>query len=60
VPSCVPQPARTAGARLIADDLKLMIADERVAGVAGLMIIRGLPGGGSELAKIRAGKGKNH
>src|SRR6267142_4889384 len=38
LPSCVPAtPFETAGARLTADDLKLMIADERIAGVAELM-----------------------
>src|SRR5512140_2379339 len=38
LPSCVPATVfETAGARLTADDLKLMIADERVAGVAELM-----------------------
>src|SRR5258708_30602120 len=38
LPSCVPATAfETAGARLTPDDLKLMIADERVAGVAELM-----------------------
>src|ERR1700748_785167 len=48
----------TAGARLTADDLALMIADERVAGVAELMNYPGVYlGQESELAKIRAGKG---
>ena len=57
LPSCVPAtPLETAGARLTADDLKLMIADERVAG---LMNFPGVfLGAKSELAKIDAGKGK--
>lgn len=60
LPSCVPAThLETAGARLTADDLKLMIADERIAGVAELMnypgVFLGMP---SELAKIEAGKGK--
>ena len=60
LPSCVPAtPLETAGARLTADDLKLMIADERIAGVAELMNYPGVYlGTESELAKIRAGKGK--
>ena len=60
LPSCVPAtPLETAGARLTADDLKLMIADERVAGVAELMNFPGVfLGAKSELAKIDAGKGK--
>jgi adenine deaminase len=60
LPSCVPAtPLETAGARLTADDLKLMIADERVAGVAELMNFPGVfLGAKSELAKIEAGKGK--
>ena len=60
LPSCVPAtPLETAGARLTADDLALMIADERVAGVAELMNYPGVYlGQESELAKIRAGKGK--
>src|ERR1051325_1002133 len=38
LPSCVPATRlETAGARLTADDLKLMIADDRIAGVAELM-----------------------
>ncbi len=38
LPSCVPAtPLETAGARLTADDLALMIADDRIAGVAELM-----------------------
>src|SRR5580765_7739385 len=38
LPSCVPATAfETAGARLTAHDLKLMIADERIAGIAELM-----------------------
>src|SRR5882672_8755273 len=61
LPSCVPAtPFETAGARLTADDLRLMIADERVAGVAELMNYPGVYlGAESELAKIAAGKGKN-
>ena len=61
LPSCVPATAfETAGARLTADDLKLMIADERIAGVAELMNYPGVYlGQESELAKITAGKGKN-
>jgi adenine deaminase len=60
LPSCVPAThLETAGARLTADDLKLMIADERVAGVAELMNYPGVfLGAKSELAKIDAGKGK--
>ena len=61
LPSCVPATAfETAGARLTADDLKLMIADERIAGVAELMNYPGVYlGEESELGKIRAGKGKS-
>src|SRR5216684_1758712 len=61
VPSCVPAtPLETAGARLTAGDIQLMIADERIAGVAELMNYPGVYlGAESELAKIRAGKGKN-
>lgn len=61
LPSCVPAtPFETAGARLSADDLRLMIADERIAGVAELMNYPGVYlGAESELAKIAAGKGKN-
>src|SRR5207248_10436957 len=60
LPSCVPAThLETAGARLTADDLKLMIADERIAGVAELMNYPGVYlGFESELAKIEAGKGK--
>ena len=60
-PSCVPAtPFETAGARLSADDIRLMIADERIAGVAELMNYPGVYlGVESELAKIQAGKGKN-
>jgi adenine deaminase len=60
LPSCVPAThLETAGARLTADDLALMIADERIAGVAELMNYPGVYlGHESELAKIRAGKGK--
>jgi adenine deaminase len=60
LPSCVPAtPLETAGARITADDLKLMIGDERVAGVAELMNFPGVfLGAKSELAKIEAGKGK--
>src|SRR5882724_5399071 len=61
LPSCVPATQfETAGARLTADDLKLMIADERIAGVAELMNYPGVYlGMESELDKIQAGKGKN-
>jgi len=61
LPSCVPATAfETAGARLTADDLKLMIADERIAGVAELMNYPGVYLGlESELDKIQAGKGKS-
>ena len=61
LPSCVPATQlETAGAQLTADDLKLMIADERIAGVAELMNYPGVYlGAESELAKIRVGKGKN-
>jgi len=61
LPSCVPAtPFETAGARLTADDLRLMIADERIAGVGELMNYPGVYLGlESELAKIEAGKGKN-
>lgn len=60
LPSCVPAThLETAGARFTADDLALMIADERIAGVAELMNYPGVfLGMESELAKIRAGKGK--
>src|SRR6202789_1967874 len=60
LPSCVPAThLETAGARFTADDLKLMIADERVAGVAELMNFPGVYlGTKSELAKIQIGKGK--
>src|SRR5437867_10501609 len=61
LPSCVPAtPFETAGSRLTADDLRLMIADERIAGVGELMNYPGVYLGlESELAKIEAGKGKN-
>ena len=60
LPSCVPAThLETAGARLTADDLKLMISDARIAGVAELMNYPGVYlGMESELAKIEAGKGK--
>ena len=60
LPSCVPAThLETAGARLTADDLRLMIGDERVVGVAELMNYPGVfLGAKSELAKIDAGKGK--
>ena len=60
LPSCVPAThLETAGARITADDLKLMIGDDRVAGVAELMNFHGVfLGAKSELAKIEAGKGK--
>ena len=61
LPSCVPATSlETGGARLTAEDLRLMISDERVAGVAELMNYQGVyRGAASELAKIQAGKGKN-
>src|SRR5213593_4092439 len=60
LPSCVPATRfETAGARITADDLKLMIADERIVGVAELMNFPGVYlGAKNELAKIEAGKGK--
>ena len=60
LPSCVPAThLETAGARLTAYDLKLMMHDERIAGVAELMNYPGVYlGAKSELAKIDAGKGK--
>ena len=60
LPSCVPATSlETAGARITADDLRLMIADERVAGIAELMNYPGVYlGVKSELAKIAVGKGK--
>jgi adenine deaminase len=60
LPSCVPATTlETAGARITADDLGLMIADERVAGIAELMNYPGVClGAKSELAKIAVGKGK--
>lgn len=60
LPSCVPAThLETSGARFTADDLALMIADERIAGIAELMNYPGVfLGMESELAKIRAGKGK--
>jgi adenine deaminase len=61
LPSCVPAtPLETAGARITADDLRLMIADERIAGVAELMNYPGVfLGDKSELEKVAVGKGKN-
>jgi adenine deaminase len=61
LPSCVPATEfETAGARLTAEDLRLMIGDERIAGVAELMNYPGVfLGDDRELAKISAGKGKN-
>lgn len=60
LPSCVPAThLESAGARFTADDLRLMIGDERIAGVAELMNYPGVfLGHESELAKIEAGKGK--
>jgi len=60
LPSCVPATSfETAGAQLTADDLRLMMADERIAGVAELMNYPAVYlGTESELAKIAAGKGK--
>ena len=60
LPSCVPAThLETAGARFTADDLALMIADDRIAGIAELMNYPGVfLGMETELAKIEAGKGK--
>ncbi|MGI8819754.1 MAG: adenine deaminase [Chthoniobacterales bacterium] len=60
LPSCIPAtPLETSGARLHAADLAEMIDHERIAGVAELMNYPGVfLGIESELAKIRAGKGK--
>jgi len=60
LPSCVPATEfETAGARFTADDLALLIADDRIAGIAELMNYPGVfLGLESELAKIDAGKGK--
>ncbi|HEX3817393.1 MAG TPA: adenine deaminase [Chthoniobacterales bacterium] len=60
LPSCVPAThLETSGARFTADDLALLIADERIAGIAELMNYPGVfLGMESELSKIRAGKGK--
>jgi adenine deaminase len=60
LPSCVPAtPLETAGARITADDLRLMLGHERIAGIAELMNYPGVYlGHESELAKIEAGKGK--
>jgi len=60
LPSCVPAtPLETAGARITADDLRLMIGDDRIAGVGEMMNYPGVfLGAKSELAKIDAGKGK--
>jgi adenine deaminase len=60
LPSCVPAtPLETAGARITADDLRLMIGDDRIAGVGEMMNFPGVfLGARSELAKIDAGKSK--
>ena len=60
LPSCIPAThLETSGARLHAADLAEMIDGERIAGVAELMNYPGVfLGMESELAKIRAGKGK--
>jgi len=60
IPSCVPAThLETAGAMLTAEDMKLMIHDERITGIAELMNFPGVfLGFKSELAKIDAGKGK--
>src|SRR3954467_11966658 len=60
LPSCIPAtPLETAGAQFTADDLKLMIGDERIAGIGELMNYPGVfLGLESELAKIEAGQGK--
>jgi adenine deaminase len=61
LPSCVPAThLETSGARFTADDLAFMMADDRIAGVAELMNYPGVfLGHESELAKIRAAKGKS-
>ena len=60
LPSCIPAThLETSGARLHAADLAEMINDDRIAGVAELMNYPGVfLGMESEVAKIRAGKGK--
>src|SRR5882724_77546 len=60
IPSCVPAThLETAGAKLTAEDMKLMIHDERITGIAELMNFPGVfLGFKNELAKIEAGKGK--
>jgi len=60
LPSCIPEtPLETSGARMSAADLADMINNERIAGVAELMNYPGVfLGWETELAKIRAGKGK--
>jgi adenine deaminase len=60
LPSCVPAThLETAGARFTADDLALMIADDRIAGIGELMNYPGVfLGSETELAKIEAGKDK--
>ena len=60
LPSCVPAThLETAGAKLTATDLKMMISDPRVAGIAELMNFPGVfLGSKNELDKIAAGKGK--
>src|SRR5881394_2033290 len=60
LPSCIPAThLETAAASFTADDLALMMSDDRIAGVAELMNYPGVfLGMESELAKIRAGKGK--
>ena len=60
LPSCIPAThLETSGGRLHAADLAQMIDGDRIAGVAELMNYPGVfLGVESELAKIRAGKGK--
>jgi adenine deaminase len=60
LPSCVPATSlETSGARITADDLRLMIADERIAGIGEMMNYPGVYlGRKSELAKIAVGKDK--
>src|SRR5437879_3662095 len=60
LPSCVPAtPLEKDGARLTADDLRLMIADERIAGVAEVMNYPGVYLEAERaLAKLEAGTGK--
>lgn len=60
LPSCIPAtPLETSGAGMQASDLAEMLNDERIAGIGELMNYPGVfLGFETELAKIRAGKGK--